>query len=291
MSPQLGNGDVTTVVVKVANLRIAECLQKYQEYFTGDARQAARAISAALDYEGAFYPVVEGTIKGARVRMILTDNKDAIALIQSYHHRKYQRVDSFKDAVKYMLASGDRQLIVKYGVTPWALPKSRQVLSIQPPASSRQLGPREPGIIVSDVGSVSTAARNTTPRKKPECTICLRPMKGHPKPSCHTLSRSLPRGDSKVSLAGNSPSASPSDTPASAAEPEVDDLVKLLAQNLTITSTPPGPVSATVDPTIPGVAASEGDPQRNSSRAFGAITHSAVMMAVGAGVAFTYLSL
>ncbi|KAG6906404.1 hypothetical protein DXG01_014078 [Tephrocybe rancida] len=73
--PQLSNGDATTVVVKVADMCIAEQLQKYQEYFTGDARQVAQGILATADYEGVFYPVVEGMIKGACIRMILTDNK------------------------------------------------------------------------------------------------------------------------------------------------------------------------------------------------------------------------
>ncbi|KAG6914197.1 hypothetical protein DXG01_001812 [Tephrocybe rancida] len=249
LPPQLSDGDVMPVVVKVANLSTAKLLQKYQEYFSGDACATAQAISAAVDYECVFYPAVEGTIKGAHVRMILTDNK----------------VDSLMDAVKYMLAGGDRQLIVKYGVTPWALPKSRL---------------RVPDVIVSGVGSGSTATRSTTPRKKPHCTICLHLMKGHPKPSCHNISCSLLCGDSASSLDGKSPSASPPDTPVSAAE--VDDLVKL-AQNLTIAPTPPGPA----DVTIPDVVVSEEDLQRNLSRVFGAITHSAVMMAIGAGAAFT----
>ncbi|KAG6915523.1 hypothetical protein DXG01_011054 [Tephrocybe rancida] len=140
--PQLSDGDVSTVVVKVADLHIAERLQSYQDCFAGDVRQSALAISAAVDCEGVFYPVFEGAIKGSRIRMILTDPQDAVALMQSHRRRKYQRVDSFRDAVKYMLARGDRQLIAEYGVTPWELPKKRNVprANLLQQASSRQTG-------------------------------------------------------------------------------------------------------------------------------------------------------
>ncbi|KAG6904723.1 hypothetical protein DXG01_007622 [Tephrocybe rancida] len=71
--PQLNDDDVTTVVVKVADLSMAERLQTYQECFVGDVREVAKAISAVGDYQAVFYPVVEGTIKGARIRMIFSD--------------------------------------------------------------------------------------------------------------------------------------------------------------------------------------------------------------------------
>ncbi|KAG6906188.1 hypothetical protein DXG01_015341 [Tephrocybe rancida] len=71
--PQLSNDEATTVIVKVGDLSTAERIQTYQEFFTGGVRQVVKAISAAVDYENTFYPVVEGTLEGNHIRMILSD--------------------------------------------------------------------------------------------------------------------------------------------------------------------------------------------------------------------------
>ncbi|KAG6906405.1 hypothetical protein DXG01_014079 [Tephrocybe rancida] len=99
-------------------------------------------------------------------------------------------------------------------------------------------------------------------------------MKGHPKPSCHSLSRTLHSSDVKVCAAEKSPSTSPSDTPTPTME--IDDLINL-TQNLILTPPPPGP--AAVDVKILDVVTSKEDLQRSSSQVLGAITHSTVMMA------------
>ncbi|KAG6913239.1 hypothetical protein DXG01_008540 [Tephrocybe rancida] len=218
--------------------------------------------------------------------------RDVVALMQSHRRRKYQRVNSFRDALKYMLARGDRQLIEEYGVTPWQLPKNREALSALPPsrASSRRprAGTSASDVVTTDAGSVSTTTiasapttttSTTAPRKKPSCTVCLRPMKGHPRPACRTRSRA-PNGASAGSPAIRPPSVTP------ASVPEVDDLIEL-TQGLNIS--PPAP---TAD--IPAISDSStpADGVRLTSLvALGTLTRSAVMMAVGTGAAFTYLSL
>ncbi|KAG6904379.1 hypothetical protein DXG01_010507 [Tephrocybe rancida] len=286
--PTLSEQDDTTVVVKVENLRVAERLQGYESYFTGDVRQVAQAIAAAADYQDVFYPVAVGTINGVRVRMIFSDHRDIATLMQTPLRRKYQRVDSFLDAVKYMLAAGDRNLITEYGVAPWPLPVKLEAISTPPQTRDMRSISHAPGMAVPDVSSASTATGTGTARKKPNCTVCQRPMKGHNKLECNRrLQQSLDSPSSENSkpsqeirpnkVAGQSPLAVPS--------AEVEDLVKL-AQNLNISPTPPGSVDAPASEIV-----TKGGGRPPSSRALGTIAHSAVMMAVGAGIAFTYLSL